>query len=297
MGAIKANKDKKDKKEAIVQAKENIIKKTEERKKLIEYILKQDKEKKHTRLDLEKASEEKLKKIKEKLVPEEVKETKKQNKQKGISISSRKKHKELQYDVIKVDPNQYTLRLEKGPKNPPLFVTAPLLNNLNTATDGAYIQNGKHMKNGKQTNNWVDPATKTGNFATSNGIFGLKKNGTFFCYRWDEQQTEIKALKASTVKWAYQNGPVLRNSIRDAIGNQDKNKRAVIGSDGANIVFIFTHSEVTWEETVSILKKEGVNQALYLDGLQNVGYKEKGNVAENIAYFDVQENKPRLVVK
>jgi uncharacterized protein YigE (DUF2233 family) len=136
--------------------------------------------------------------------------------------------------------------------------------------DGDYSPTGGYIDNGVQKKDWTDPETKTGNFATRNGIFGKTKAGKMILISYED----LNSLPV--MQWAFQNGPILiRNSINvcNAQSTSDDFRRSGIGyrNDGSLVVVVAIKPCTPWT-LAEELKQQGCIDAIYLDGANPTGY-------------------------
>lgn len=112
---------------------------------------------------------------------------------------------------------------------------------------------------------WVDPKSGRGNFADTNGIFGMKKNGGFFLIRYEEQNQ----LDNSEIQWAFQNGPILlSNGENPHNPNSTSNYyRTGIGFINNKLIVLSSTQKCNLHDFGMLFKeKYNVDNAIYLDG-------------------------------
>ncbi len=239
----------------------------------------------------------------------------------------------ITYHVIEVDPKKYTLGLgaEDGnslPNDAELMLTAPLIEYEERKTSGTQTVCGGYVFD-KKIKKWIDPEMlwensnlkkyyKNGtsmNFAKSNGVFGYD-GSHLFIHRYFEEESRGKLISEGTsykksnsmkrlikntnnIEWAFQSGPVLMDPDTREGGGGNKKFMAVIAYINDNkLLFVFTKTKIDWTELVDLLKnQENVAGALYLDGIQNVGYKFKDKKDVTIAEFNSSEKRHRFIIR
>lgn len=132
-----------------------------------------------------------------------------------------------------------------------------------------YSPTGGYIDNGVQKKSWTDPATKTGNFATRNGIFGKTKTGKIILLSYED----LNLLPP--MQWAFQNGPILIYNGKNECNKSSDSyyTRSGIGYryDGSLVVVIAKQPCTPWQLAEKLLKEDCLN-AMYLDGGPSTGY-------------------------
>ncbi len=170
------------------------------------------------------------------------------------------------YKGFKITKKTVKIRVpSKGwQENYDLWINGPLFDN-DGMTVGGYIERGIQIKS------WVDPSSMTGNFNWENGIIGQKTNGDFFICKYKD-----KPKIATGIKWAFQNGMILRIDGKNNIKSGSKKyARSALGWNSNNeIVVVFTTKPIPAKDFPPLLASIGVDNAIYLDGA-NIGYEDK----------------------
>lgn len=129
---------------------------------------------------------------------------------------------------------------------------------------------GGYIDNMDQKQNWTDPVLAGGNFSTDNAIFGLSTNGKLYMMSHSDAHT------LPTMKWAFQNGPILVKDGKNIRGTStNKYARSGIGyTSNGTLIVIITLQPVTFREFAEMFVNENCLNAIYLDGGPYVGYSD-----------------------
>lgn len=138
-----------------------------------------------------------------------------------------------------------------------------------TDNNGEFI--GGYIDNGIQKKPFIDPKTKTGNFAEQNGIFGLGANGQMYLIPYDNWNGNIN------FKWAFQNGRILLlngSNIHNKASNNKMNRSGIGFTSDNSLVFVI-NSNITYWELANELKKMGCVNAILLgnDAMPGFAFK------------------------
>lgn len=127
---------------------------------------------------------------------------------------------------------------------------------------------GGYIDNFHQKKDWIDPKQGGGNFAVTNGIFGLDAQGRLRMCSYTDRNS------LPQMNWAFQNGPILVQDGKNIRGTSDSRfARSGIGFTSDNqIIVLVSEDQVTFREFAELFVEAGCVSAMYLDGGPYVGW-------------------------
>jgi uncharacterized protein YigE (DUF2233 family) len=127
---------------------------------------------------------------------------------------------------------------------------------------------GGYVDNGVQKKTWTKPAEGGGNFAISNGIFGLDTKGVIQMSSYEDRES------LPEMKWAFQNGPILVQEGKNTRGTSvSRHKRSGIGvTEDNKLIVLVSEDPLTFREFAELFVQASCVSAIYLDGGPYVGW-------------------------